>query len=230
MAWPGFLSFLFSLLNSLLFQNDPFLGQTGEPLTVIRTTPAPNLTQGVLVDWSRPPGTILTDCIAIRSQIIVNLTDEKNNINESTTVNAIPQDLIFLNSSYNGRYTLDSVKLTFTLNNSATENEVATDTTVFSVPVGAYFTCDDEIHKELSGENGQDVKVDIYFNNSSMEAFKLHNRAEFESHAVDCPGSKPWRYKVVLVVCTTLLATCIFVFVTYLIIRRGKQTTYEPMK
>ncbi|CAH8873641.1 unnamed protein product [Trichobilharzia szidati] len=183
----------------------------------------------------------------------------KNNINESTSVNAVPEDLIFLNSSCedkfqfvslqwtptNGktnwslifhfakdeeRYTLESVKLIYALNNSATENEAATDTSMFSVPVGAYFTCDDEIHKELSGNDGQDVKIDIYFNNSSMEAFKLYNRAEFESHAVDCPGSRPWQYKVLLVVCTTLLATCIFVFVTYLIIRRGKQTTYEPMK
>ncbi|CAH8563976.1 unnamed protein product [Schistosoma turkestanicum] len=247
MSSPGFFSFLLTSLNTFLVPN-----QT-EQQDYSTTTVVSEITN--IHYRPREPTEILllTECIAIRSIINITVEDEEKNTISNIFLNRSFQNKVIVNGTCeptkqksivswspgdnffdckltfefgeeSERYDLESIGITC-LTKEGTEIIAQTDRGLFTIPVGGYYECANPLERELIMEDNDNIKINIYFLNSSMEAFRLEDRAEFTGHVIDCPLSIPWFNKVPTVVCITLLLIGLTVLSIYLCSRLSKRLT-----
>ncbi|CAH8665453.1 unnamed protein product [Schistosoma margrebowiei] len=253
MAYPGFWSFLFSLLD-MSIQNTKFTVQR-DPSTTTVSSEITNLSQK---PRNRYEILLSTECIAIQSIINITVEDEENNISSTMYLNRTLQNkiivngtceqkrqdltvswspnvdfldwkLIFVFGEDSERYDLESIGITYTTD-KGNEIDANTDRGLFTIPVGGYYECANHLHRELFVEDNDDIKINIYFLNSSMEAFRLENRSEFMGLAIDCPLSIIWLKKVPTIVCITLLLIGLAILSIYLCNRLSKRSAYETIR
>ncbi|CAH8641836.1 unnamed protein product [Schistosoma mattheei] len=202
MAYPGFWSFLFSLLDTVSIQNTRFTVQHDPSTTV--SSEITNISQK---PRNRYEILLLTECVAIQSIINITVEDEENNISSTMYLNRTLQNkiivngtceqkrqdltvswspnvdfldwkLIFVFGEDSERYDLESIGITYTVD-KGNEIDANTDRGLFTIPVGGYYECANHLHRELFVDDNDNIKINIYFLNSSMEAFRLENRSEF---------------------------------------------------
>ncbi|CAH8625688.1 unnamed protein product [Heterobilharzia americana] len=107
MISSAFISFLFSLLNSLLFQNQQVIEELGiKRLTVepddVKSTSTKATTRmkiPTVYTWRTPPGTVLTKCAAVSSMMRVIVEDQKSGISLTTFFSTTPKDIIAVNGT-----------------------------------------------------------------------------------------------------------------------------------
>ncbi|TNN20095.1 hypothetical protein EWB00_005456 [Schistosoma japonicum] len=127
------------------------------------------------------------------------------------------------------RYDLERIKFTY-MTKSGTEIEANSDRGLFTIPVGGYYVCANQMYRELFVDDNEDVKIVIYFLNSTMEAFRPEHRTQFMGLAIDCPSSILWYQKVPTVVCFTLLLIIVAILLMRIFMNFDKQSAYQPIK
>ncbi|KAK4475182.1 hypothetical protein MN116_002264 [Schistosoma mekongi] len=260
MASPGFWSFLFSLLNTVSIQNDRTIVRpdTSTVTPSSTTTTIRHNASSILDFYNTSEILLLTECVAIQSIISFEVNDPKNDLSFNTylektlqnnvTVNGTceekkqsltviwvsPSDSFDMSLTFDfvedsQRYDLERIKVTYTTK-TGTEIEANTDRGLFTIPVGGYYVCAIQLHRELFVDDNENVKMDIYLLNSTMEAFRLEQRSQFMGHAIDCPSSIQWYKKVPTVVCFTLLLIIVAILLTRILMNFDKRSNYQPIK
>ncbi|XP_018655418.1 hypothetical protein Smp_075280.1 [Schistosoma mansoni] len=265
MAYPGFWSFLFSLVDcknisrfryvlALSVRNTQFITQH-DPFA---TTVSPVITNVSQKSSNKYEILLSSDCVAIRSIINITVEDKDNNTSSTIYLNKTLQNKIIVNSTCeqkrqdlsvswspnvnlsnwklifvfgedSERYDLERIGVTYTTI-KGNEIDANTDRGLFTIPVGGYYECASRLHRELFVEDNDNIMINIYFLNSSMEAFRLENRREFMGHAIDCPLSILWLKKVPTIVCSTLILIGVAIVLIYLCSRLSKRSTYETIR
>ncbi|KAH8867263.1 hypothetical protein EWB00_005456 [Schistosoma japonicum] len=260
MASPGFWSFLFSLLNTVSIQNDRTIVRPDpSTVTPSLTTTTIDFNASSIPDFHNTSEILLlTECVAIQSIVLVVVNDPKNNLNlniyldntlqDNVTVNGTCEEekqslkVIWISSSNqldisltfdfvedSQRYDLERIKFTY-MTKSGTEIEANSDRGLFTIPVGGYYVCANQMYRELFVDDNEDVKIVIYFLNSTMEAFRPEHRTQFMGLAIDCPSSILWYQKVPTVVCFTLLLIIVAILLMRIFMNFDKQSAYQPIK
>ncbi|CAH8678949.1 unnamed protein product [Schistosoma rodhaini] len=169
----------------------------------------------------------------LQNNIIVNSTCEQKrqdlSVSWSPNVNLSNWKLIFVFEEDSERYDLERIGITYTTI-KGNEIDANTDRGLFTIPVGGYYECASRLHRELFVEDNGNIMFNIYFLNSSMEAFRLENRREFMGLAIDCPLSILWLKKVPAIVCSTLILIGVAIILIYLCSRLSRRSTYETIR